>query len=925
MDNSTPAEAAPDILWPGKPYPLGAAYDGAGTNFALFSSAAERVYLCLFDESGVERRVELTEKDADVWHAYLPYVGPGQHYGYRVDGPYDPASGRRCDASKLLLDPYAKAISGQVRPSASLYSYSFDDPDKRNTDDSAPVTMRSVVTTPYFDWGHDRPPARPYHETVIYEAHVKGMTQLNEKIPAHLRGTYAGLAQPAVIDHLTRLGITALELMPVHQFVNDTHLQEKGLSNYWGYNTIGFFAPHNAYAAHGQDGQQVQEFKSMVKSMHAAGIEVILDVVYNHTAEGNHMGPTLSFRGIDNASYYRLVDGDPAHYFDTTGTGNSLLMRSPAVLQLIMDSLRYWVTEMHVDGFRFDLASTLARQFHEVDKLSAFFDIIHQDPVLSRAKLIAEPWDVGEGGYNVGGFPPLWSEWNGKYRDTVRDFWRGEPSTLGEFASRITGSSDLYQYSGRTPVASVNFVTAHDGFTLRDLVSYNGKHNDANGEDNRDGDGNNRSWNCGAEGRTDDAAVLDLRRRQIRNFLATVLFSQGVPMICHGDELGRTQGGNNNAYCQDNEITWIDWDLDEQERKLLDFTSKMVKLRRDHPVLRRRRFFTGRAGHGGESERREIEWLRPSGEHMTDQDWATWYARAMTVYLNGDAIAEPDEYGRRVVDDSFLVLINASGEDIDFTLPGEDYAPGWKVALDTTPAGQDAARSRHDANGVVGVEAHSMLFLIAEDEETARAARAARTVSEAATRLRAAREASEAATRLRAAREASGAERAETADADKPATAPAAEAPAVPVEAEADESEGADVAPEAEAAASDAPAEPGADGAGAVAPKAVPETAVAPEPAPEAGAVTPEAIVPVEAPADESEADASADGPGTVPADESEADAPAAPEAAPGTGDAGAAAPKAVPESADAAPAEPETAPAAPEADEEAPGTPASV
>ena len=487
----------------------------------------------------------------------------------------------------------------------------------------------------------------------------------NEKVPEHLRGTYAGLAQPAVIEHLTRLGITALELMPVHQFVNDTHLQEKGLSNYWGYNTIGFFAPHNAYAAHGQDGQQVQEFKSMVKSMHAAGIEVILDVVYNHTAEGNHMGPTLSFRGIDNASYYRLVDGDPAHYFDTTGTGNSLLMRSPAVLQLIMDSLRYWVTEMHVDGFRFDLASTLARQFHEVDKLSAFFDIIHQDPVLSRVKLIAEPWDVGEGGYNVGGFPPLWSEWNGKYRDTVRDFWRGEPSTLGEFASRITGSSDLYQYSGRTPVASVNFVTAHDGFTLHDLVSYNGKHNDANGEDNRDGDNNNRSWNCGAEGETDDAAVLDLRRRQVRNFLATVLFSQGVPMICHGDELGRTQGGNNNAYCQDNEITWIDWDLDEQERKLLDFTSKMVKLRRDHPVLRRRRFFKGIAGHGGESERNEIEWLRPSGEHMTEQDWATWYARAMTVYLNGDAIAEPDEYGRQVVDDSFLILINASGENID--------------------------------------------------------------------------------------------------------------------------------------------------------------------------------------------------------------------------------------------------------------------
>ena len=908
MDNKTPAAAAPDITWPGKPYPLGATYDGAGTNFALFSSVAEHVYLCLFDDSGAERRVELTEKDADVWHAYLPYVGPGQHYGYRVDGPYDPASGRRCDASKLLLDPYAKAISGQVRPSASLYSYSFDDPDKRNTDDSAPVTMRSVVTTPYFDWGHDRPPARPYHETVIYEAHVKGMTRLNEKIPAHLRGTYAGLAQPAVIDHLTRLGITALELMPVHQFVNDTHLQEKGLSNYWGYNTIGFFAPHNAYAAHGQDGQQVQEFKSMVKSMHAAGIEVILDVVYNHTAEGNHMGPTLSFRGLDNIAYYRLVDGDQAHYFDTTGTGNSLLMRSPAVLQLIMDSLRYWVTEMHVDGFRFDLASTLARQFHEVDKLSAFFDIIHQDPVLSRVKLIAEPWDVGEGGYNVGGFPPLWSEWNGKYRDTVRDFWRGEPSTLGEFASRITGSSDLYQYSGRTPVASVNFVTAHDGFTLHDLVSYNGKHNDANGEDNRDGDSNNRSWNCGAEGRTDDAAVLDLRRRQVRNFLATVLFSQGVPMICHGDELGRTQGGNNNAYCQDNEITWIDWDLDEQERDLLDFTSKMVKLRRDHPVLRRRRFFKGIAGHGGESERNEIEWLRPSGEHMTEQDWATWYARAMTVYLNGDAIAEPDEYGRQVVDDSFLILINASGENIDFTLPGEDYAPGWVVALDTTPAGQDAARSRHDANEVVGVEAHSMLFLIAEDEETARAARAARTVSEAATRLRVVRAASEAATRLGAARAASEAGRSEPAPAAAPAEPAASEAPAVP-EAE------------PETVGAETPAAPKAD-APAAAPKADDDAPVpaAAAPADPEAPVAPEAVVVPEVEPETVGAEEPAAPKAGSPAAESQADVPAkTPAADPGDGV------EPAPAAGPGAPTPVKTPAAAPKADDATPGAPASV
>ena len=499
--------------------------------------------------------------------------------------------------------------------------------------------------------------------------------------------------------------------MPVHQFVNDTYLQDKGLSNYWGYNTIGFFAPHNGYTAYGADGQQVQEFKAMVKAFHEADIEVILDVVYNHTAEGNHLGPTLSFRGLDNAAYYRLVDGDQTHYFDTTGTGNSLLMRSPAVLQLIMDSLRYWVTEMHVDGFRFDLASTLARQFHEVDKLSAFFDIIHQDPILSQTKLIAEPWDVGDGGYNVGGFPPLWSEWNGRYRDTVRDFWRGTPSTLGEFASRITGSSDLYQHSGRTPVASVNFVTAHDGFTLADLVSYDTKHNEANLEDNQDGANDNRSWNCGVEGPTDDPVVLSLRKRPTRNFLATILFSQGVPMICHGDEMGRTQDGNNNAYCQDNEMTWVHWDLDEEDRELLDFTRTMVWLRRNHPVLRRRRFFSGAASHGGESELGEIEWLRPSGGRMTDQDWGTWYARAMTVFLNGDAIAEPDEQGHRVTDDSFLVLINASEEDITFTLPGPGLGKHWSEALDTAPAVDSQPHESLEAGAQVVVEARSMLFL----------------------------------------------------------------------------------------------------------------------------------------------------------------------------------------------------------------------
>ncbi|WP_084355506.1 glycogen debranching protein GlgX [Actinomyces radicidentis] len=732
---ASPTPSTPEqTVWPGRPYPLGATFDGTGTNFAVYSSVAERVELCLFDASGTETRVDLTEVDADVWHGYLPAVRPGQHYGFRVHGPYDPAAGHRCDPSKLLLDPYAKAISGQVVPSESLYSYTFEDPSVRNEEDSAGATMRSVVTTPFFDWGHDRPPAHEYHDTIIYEAHVKGLTRLHPEVPENLRGTYAGLAQPVVIDHLKDLGVTAIELMPVHQFVNDTHLQEKGLSNYWGYNTIGFFAPQNTYAAYGTDGQQVAEFKTMVKALHEADIEVILDVVYNHTAEGNHMGPTLSFKGLDNAAYYRLVDGGEEHYFDTTGTGNSLLMRSPAVLQLIMDSLRYWVTEMHVDGFRFDLASTLARQFAEVDKLSAFFDIIHQDPVLSQVKLIAEPWDVGEGGYQVGGFPPLWSEWNGKYRDTVRDFWRGEPSTLGEFASRITGSSDLYQHSGRTPVASINFVTAHDGFTLNDLVSYNKKHNEANGEGNNDGDNNNRSWNCGAEGPTEDRGVPALRHRQVRNFLSTILFSQGVPMICHGDELGRTQQGNNNAYCQDNEISWIDWDLGEDEQALLEFTRTMVWLRRDHPVLRRRRFFTGEAGHGGESELGEIEWLRPSGERMTNEDWGTWYARAMTVFLNGDAIAEPDERGQRIVDDSFLILINASEEDIEFTLPGPDHAAAWTVALDTAPAEDGGTDLVLAAGEDVVVEARSMLFLLA-DPDAATAEQADELQAEAATTL----------------------------------------------------------------------------------------------------------------------------------------------------------------------------------------------
>ena len=703
---------APTQIWPGSRAPLGATFDGSGTNFALYSAVATKVELCLFDREGNENRIELTEVDNDVWHCYLPGIAPGHQYGYRVYGPYDPANGHRCDPSKLLLDPYAKAISGTVKNDPSLFSYDFADPTQRNEEDSAASTMRSVVVSPFFDWGRDRPPAHPYNETIIYEAHVKGFTKLHPDIPKELQGTYLGLAHPAAIKHLTDLGVTAIELMPVHQFVNDTSLQDKGLSNYWGYNTIGFFAPHNGYATYGQNGHQVNEFKTMVKNLHEAGIEVILDVVYNHTAEGNHMGPTLSFRGIDNASYYRLVDGDQAHYFDTTGTGNSLLMRSHAVLQLIMDSLRYWVTEMHVDGFRFDLASTLARQFHEVDKLSTFFELIAQDPVLSGVKLIAEPWDVGDGGYNVGEFPALWSEWNGKYRDTMRDFWRGEPSTLGEFAARISGSADLYQHSGRAPMASINFITAHDGFTLNDLVSYNNKHNEANGEGNADGESNNRSWNCGEEGPSEDPEVLSLRSRQIKNFLTTMFFSQGVPMICHGDEMGRTQAGNNNVYCQDNELSWVNWNLNATQQDLLHFTRKVIKLRKDHPVLRRRRFFYGDAAHGGESKLQEIGWLRPSGEHMRDEDWTAWYARSLMVYVNGHAISEPNLHGEKIVDKSFLLLVNASEEDIEFTIPTEPTgsSKAWKVVIDTQPTKGLPRKLKPKAK--VEVESHSLCLLM---------------------------------------------------------------------------------------------------------------------------------------------------------------------------------------------------------------------
>jgi len=675
--------------WPGTAYPLGASYDGAGTNFALFSEVAQRVELCLFDPDGSEIRVPMTERDALVWHTYLPRVSPGQRYGFRVHGPYDPSAGHRCDPSKLLMDPYAKAVDGQIDWAQACFSYDFEDRGQRNTDDSAPHSMKSVVVNPYFDWQEDRLPRIPYHESVIYEAHVKGMTRMHPDIPEEIRGSYAAIGHPVMIEHLTSLGITAIELMPVHQFVNDSTLVDKGLSNYWGYNTIGFFAPHNAYSSSGQAGQQVLEFKAMVRELHRAGIEVILDVVYNHTAEGNHLGPTLAFRGIDNASYYRLVDEDAAHYYDTTGTGNTLLMRNPYVLQLIMDSLRYWVTEMHVDGFRFDLAASLARQFHEVDRLSAFFDLVHQDPVISQVKLIAEPWDVGPGGYHVGNFPPQWTEWNGRYRDLVRDYWRGEPSSTGEFAERLTGSSDLYQDDGRAPYASINFVTAHDGFTMADLVSYNDKHNGANGEGNNDGESHNRSWNCGVEGPTDDPVVLGLRARQHRNLLTTMLLSQGVPMILHGDELGRTQQGNNNVYCQDSELSWIDWkNVDEN---LLGFTRELVALRNEHPVFRRRQYFSGKEGADGIPD---IAWLRPDGTPMDADDWQAPSVGPLTVFLNGDAISEHGSRGDKITDDSFLLLFNPSWKDAHIMLPGAQHGWTWEPVLDTARAPGEESNGR---------------------------------------------------------------------------------------------------------------------------------------------------------------------------------------------------------------------------------------
>ncbi|GIH26855.1 glycogen operon protein GlgX homolog [Acrocarpospora phusangensis] len=668
-------------VWPGEPYPLGATWDGVGTGFSVFSEIADRVELCLFDDDLTETRVDLPEMDGFVWHGYLPGVMPGQRYGYRVHGPYDPRRGHRCNPAKLLLDPYAKAIEGEVRWHESLFSYYLADPGRLNSDDSGPYMPKNVVVNPFFDWGNDRPPRTPYHETVIYEAHVKGLTMRHPQVPERERGTYAGLAHPAVIEHLQSIGVTAVELMPVHQFVPEHFLVARGLTNYWGYNTMAFLAPHNGYASAGQRGEQVLEFKGMVRALHEAGIEVILDVVYNHTAEGDHMGPTMGFRGIDNAAYYRLLDADKRYHLDYTGCGNSLNVRSPHALQLIMDSLRYWVLEMHVDGFRFDLAAALARELHDVDRLSAFFDLIQQDPVISQVKLIAEPWDVGPGGYQVGNFPPLWTEWNGKYRDTVRDYWRGASATMPEFASRLTGSSDLYATGGRRPIASINFVTAHDGFTLNDLVSYNHKHNEANTEQNRDGSDDNRSWNCGAEGPVEDPEIVRLRRRQRRNFLATLFVSQGVPMLTAGDEFGRTQFGNNNAYCQDNEISWVDWSLARTESDLLDFVRTIAAFRRDHPVFRRRRFFSGRRDSEG---MRDIVWLTPAGREMDHGDWHAGYAKSIGVFVNGDAITEPGPRGEKIADESFLLLINAHHESLAFTLPGAEYGLSWQVVLDTT-------------------------------------------------------------------------------------------------------------------------------------------------------------------------------------------------------------------------------------------------
>jgi glycogen operon protein len=696
-------------IWPGTAFPLGATYDGSGTNFSVFSEVATRVELCLFDDAGNETCLDLPETTAFCWHGYMPNVSPGQRYGYRVHGPWEPENGHRCNPAKLLLDPYGKAVDGEVQWNEAVFPYHFSDPDNsKNDDDSAPYMPKSVVINPYFDWANDRLPRTPWHETIIYEVHVKGFTKRNPDIPENLRGTYAGIGHPASIKHLKNLGVTAVELLPVHQFIQDSLLQDKGLRNYWGYNSIGYLAAHNEYSSGGQRGEQVQEFKQMVRNLHDEGIEVILDVVYNHTAEGNHLGPVLSMKGIDNAAYYRTMADNQRYYMDYTGTGNSLNMRHPHVLQLIMDSLRYWHLEMHVDGFRFDLASTLARELHDVDRLSSFFDLIQQDPVISQVKLIAEPWDVGEGGYQVGNFPPLWSEWNGKYRDEVRDYWRGENSALADFANRLTGSSDLYAMTGRRPYASINFITAHDGFTLRDLVSYNEKHNDANGEGNNDGDNTNRSWNCGEEGPTDDEGVNALRSRQQRNFLATLFLSQGVPMLLGGDEMGRTQQGNNNAYCQDNEISWFDWE--NMDDGLLAFAKRVIDFRLEHPVFRRRRWFAGRPLRGADVS--DIGWFKIDGQQMEDEDWQSGFAKTMGVFFNGDAIPYPDHRGEPVTDDSFYLLFNAHNDRIPFTLPQCEWGERWVKVIDTNEPVPDLREHyEYKAGETVDVEAISLVVL----------------------------------------------------------------------------------------------------------------------------------------------------------------------------------------------------------------------
>jgi isoamylase len=707
----------PRIVLPGKPYPLGATWDGTGVNFAVYSENATKVELCLYDNRSKQEyeRIEVKETTAFVWHCYMPGTQPGQQYGYRVHGPWEPEHGMRFNPAKLLIDPYAQAISGRVNWKEPIFPYKLG---KKDADlllddrDSGAGMPKGVVVNPYFDWEQDRAPRTPLSNSVIYEVHVKGFSKLNEDLPEPLRGTYAGLGSPPAIRYLKDLGITAVELLPVHQCVHDKQLVDRGLKNYWGYNTLNYFAPDASYSSSGDTGGQVGEFKAMVKALHREGIEVILDVVYNHTAEGNHLGPMLSLKGIDNTTYYKLVADNLRYYMDYTGTGNSLNVRHPQVLKLIMDSLRYWVTEMHVDGFRFDLAAALARELHDVDRLSAFFDIIHQDPIISQAKLIAEPWDVGDGGYQVGNFPVLWAEWNGKYRDTVRRYWKGDPGTLSDLGYRLTGSSDLYKNDGRKPYASINFVTAHDGFTLEDLVSYNDKHNEANGENNQDGTNDNASWNMGVEGPTDNPEILEARERQKRNFLATLLLSQGVPMICGGDEIGRTQLGNNNAYCQDNEISWYDWNLDDRRKKLLEFTAKLIELRRAHPNLRRRKFYQDRVVH--HSVVKDIAWYRTDGQEMTEEEWNAGWVRSLAWMLNGQTLDAVNEMGQPVKDDTFLVLLNSSHEKVSYRLPDGPHGHGWQMVLDTSDLEEPFKSGELGAS--VELAARSLVLLCEEDE-----------------------------------------------------------------------------------------------------------------------------------------------------------------------------------------------------------------